>query len=189
MGSKKRKVQPVPPHLDAYVMALAKLPLPVLEDVLLYLDQRDLSPADVAMMPMPVTEELKIVRDCIATISKKKSGNLIKIGGAMGISYKAFDTKNPGFICLTKFPMCQTMVGPRGIDNRPAWLTDIRKEDFWFVEQSRVPMIAWEDKEWGIPIRLRIIGTAMPDFVWGRRPVCVSTQTIANSGWGVYNNR
>ena len=130
MGSKKRKVEPVPPKLEAYVVAIANLPGPLRDEVLLYLDQQDLSRAATVIMPMPVIEEIKIFHDCIAKIATKKSDDMLKIWGVSGISYQDFGKENSNFICLAKFPKCQTFVGPRGINNRPAWLTGIYQEVF-----------------------------------------------------------
>jgi hypothetical protein len=162
MGGLKRKVEPVPANLTAFVNGMANLAHPLLEVVLAHLDQRDLSRLATIMMPMEVTEEVLIVRNGIVKTSAHKNDGIMRLWEEGRIGYEDFHKENKSFIFLTKFPKCQAIIGPRGIDNRPAWLTCTRNEDFRILEQGLVKYVGWKDKEWGIPGR-----RCQLDINWG----------------------
>ena len=169
LGPTKRKaVTPVPKYLTAYVNGMANLSDPLVQ-VLGLLNQRELSNLASIMMPMEVTWEVVAVRNCIAEVSIDKNQDILRKCLTGGISYEDFHEAKPGFVFLTNVPTSQITVGRRGIDNRPAWLTDFKKEDFRVLEQRLAPYVCWEDKEWGIPAKRSLQNNHWGNpYTWGK---------------------
>jgi hypothetical protein len=52
--------------------------------------------------------------------------------------------KNQRFVVAKRFPHTQRTVGPRGLDNRPAWITRGKDEDFFLVGTWGLPGLWYE---------------------------------------------
>jgi hypothetical protein len=156
--------------MNEYIHSIMSLPEPLREEIFLYYDQQRLSRAMCAMTPVPDSDEATLFCHYIAKYSKMRLDALhpLLLRGIGGITMPNFDDQKPNFICLPKVPRSQQMVGPRSIDNRPAWLTTTIPRDFVCIQQSSLPLVRWKDREWGIP--LRPLPPAPINDGWGPQP-------------------
>ena len=156
--------------VDIYVKQILSLPEGIMAHIVGYFDQQCVSRCMCAMTQMGESKEATAFRHYITKISKERSLLLRNVPGLNIHHMPDFHNKEPNFICLPKVPRSQISVGPRCIDNRPAWLTKKFSRDFVCIAQSRIPAVEWMDIEWGIP-RPPLPPKPINADGWGRDPL------------------
>ena len=153
--------------VDIYVKQILSLPEPIMAHIVDYFDQQCVSRSICAMTQFGVSMEATIFRQLMTKISKERSWLLRNVAGLNINIMPDFHNTEPNFICLPEVPRSQVSVGPRCIDNRPAWLTNKFPRDFVCIAQSRIPPVEWMDVEWGLPL------PPLPpkSKIWGRDPL------------------
>ena len=140
--------------MEEYLKDLMNLLEPSRKQIFSYFDQQALSRLMCAMTQVEDSEEATICRNYITKFSKQRSHALSNVHGMCWAGFADFEKQEPNFICLPKVPSSQVSVGPRAIDNRPAWLTEHMTGDFICIQQSAIPYgVQWLNREWGIPRR------------------------------------
>ena len=131
--------------MSDYIHAMMSLPDSLRDDIFGYYDQQQLSCTMCAMSQIAESDEVLLFREYMSKHSKQRSVHLLQLPGVRDFGLPDFENTEPNFICLPKVPRSQMMVGPRCIDNRPAWLTTSIPRDFICIQQSSTPVVNWAD--------------------------------------------
>ena len=138
--------------MEEYIHRFQALPEPLRDEIFSHYNHRQLSQAMGNMTSVPDSEAARLYRGYIRKYCMQRSAVLAQVPGLFqGNERLNFEDPEPNFICLPIVPTSQRFVGPRCIDNRPAWLTTHITRDFVCIPQFLHREVIWVDSAWGVP--------------------------------------